>query len=161
MGGVRGEIDVGQQCGEEEPASEPFVDQHRVLAEPAEACSAGEVAFEKRRSVDDAASAAAGPGVMEDSGEFLEPGPQDIVVVRGNSRIAGDAAFARLKLRFFAAVVVHGEHDHAADFAEHGLGVVVGLSATFEVVHLAGKAGVEPFPEFGGRRGANGRSDSD
>ena len=53
MGGlvrsVRRQLDVGEQRGEEQPAPQPFVNEHGVLAEPAEPGEPCVIPFEERR----------------------------------------------------------------------------------------------------------------
>ena len=52
--------DIEQQSAEKEIATQVLVEQHRVLAKPTEAGTAGEIAFQKRRGVHDAPPLAAG-----------------------------------------------------------------------------------------------------
>src|SRR5207249_2940257 len=57
---VRFQFNIEQQGPEKEETSYSLVQKHRILAEPAEASAAREVAFEQRRRVDDATTAAIG-----------------------------------------------------------------------------------------------------
>src|SRR5262249_30909093 len=52
---VRRKFDTKQQRPEEEEAAEAFVEQHGVLAEPAEPCEPSEVALQQRSRVHDGA----------------------------------------------------------------------------------------------------------
>jgi hypothetical protein len=47
------QIRFGQNGGEKEIAASFGMDQHRVLADPTQACSVCEMAFQERRRVDD------------------------------------------------------------------------------------------------------------
>src|SRR5262245_54889086 len=53
-GRIRSQLDVQQQAGEEEVTAEVLVQEHGVLAEPAEASSPGKVALQKWGRVNDA-----------------------------------------------------------------------------------------------------------
>ena len=61
--GSQGKIE--QERAEKEVAAEFLVDEHRILAEPAEPGAAREIAFQKRRGIDDGSAARAGRLVLD------------------------------------------------------------------------------------------------
>src|SRR5690242_12719319 len=57
-GGVRGvvfKLDIDEQCGEEEPASQSLVDEHGVFAKPSQPGQAREIALQERGRINDSA----------------------------------------------------------------------------------------------------------
>ena len=70
-------LEVDQQCPQDGEAAEPAVDQHRVLADPAEPGQPREVAFEQRGGVGHGPAADAGALGLEPVEQRLEPSPED------------------------------------------------------------------------------------
>ena len=69
------QLHIGEQRGEEEPATELLVEQQRVLADPAEPGELRELALQERRGIDDAADLATGHLALQPLGESIEPLP--------------------------------------------------------------------------------------
>ena len=97
-GGVRGEVEGGEDVCEEEPGAEVAVDLHGAFAAPAEAGFAGEVALEDGAGVHVGTLGAAVGG--EEVGEEAELGFDEVVVVV----VPGVTSDSELSLRWLAVV---------------------------------------------------------
>ena len=93
-GGSGCEFDVEEKRAQEEVAAQAFVDQHGVLAEPAQAGAAGKIALQQRGRVHDGPAPAAGLLTLGPSQQPFQPFAEDIVVV-GTLGIAGDLTSVR------------------------------------------------------------------
>ena len=114
--------DVGEEGREQEVAAGLRIDEHRVLAEPAETGSPGEVALRDRRGIDHAPRAAARHAGLEPRREVVDPRPQEVVVVVAPG-IPGHPALPRQAApRIGKRGMVGGEHHHARGAVEEGHG---------------------------------------
>src|SRR5712664_861959 len=92
------QIQVEQEGAEEEVAAEPLVQQHGVLAEPAESRPSGEIAFQEGGCIDDATARAAGNLVLDPGEELVQARTQDVMVI-GPLGIASDTPCVRPRRR--------------------------------------------------------------
>ncbi len=158
VGRIGRQLPVKQQRPQQEVAAVPLVDEHGVLAEPAEPGPASEVAFQQRGSVHDAPAAAARRLALYPGQELIQPLPQHVVVIEAagvTRNSAGTHGLQPLGLRG----VVHPHHDDAAHLGEHRRGMAACLGVAPHVIHLAGEAPGEPVVQtveaVGGRSGGD------
>ena len=156
---ARGQVGVGEQHGQQKITAGRGIDEHRVLAKPAEAGEPAELAFWKGRGIDEAAGAAARHSGLEPGGQRIDPAAQQIVVVVAPGiprhpplpRRARPMMVRRL-VQFMAMPVgggvqgvVGGEHDHAAGAVEQVARVAAERLVLLEPIrHHASMALVEP-----------------
>ena len=96
------QLQIERAGAEEEIAAQALVEQHGVLAEPAQAGSAGEIAFQQRGRVDHAAAATAGRLAAQPGQQAIQPLAENIVVVpaaRVTARRGAVAARVQCKSR--------------------------------------------------------------
>src|SRR5262245_44568692 len=88
---IRLKITIEKQRAEEEVTTTMLVDEHRILADPAEPGSAGEVALEQWCSINDGAPARSGVLGLHPAEEFLQLLSEHAVVIQP-ARVASDLA---------------------------------------------------------------------
>ena len=101
VGGERrigGQLQIEEQGAEEEIAAQPLVQQHGVLAEPAQARPAGEIALQQRSRVHDAAAEAARRLLLQPVEQTIEAIAQDIVIIHPTG-VTSDSTDWRAGLR--------------------------------------------------------------
>jgi len=133
------------------------IQQHRVLADPAEAGHAGKLALQQGRGVDHAAHACPGRQVEVEFGQSAEPGT-DYGVVVGPPRVAGNASLSGRGRARRCAAVGHAQHEDALRPLEDAVRVLAGFHPIRQVVHLARVAGCQPVQEASDAGGPRGRT---
>ena len=134
------EREIEQQGAEEEIAAQLLVDQHRVLAEPAQAGPAGEVALQQRGRVHDASALRARDLGLHPGQQFVQLGAKHVVIIPA-AGVAGDP-WAAARRRF--AVIVHAHHDHAANAGQDRLRMPARRGLSVQVAHVPSKSLVQP-----------------
>src|SRR5262249_25958285 len=119
VGRIRVQRQIKKQRSNKEVASESLVQNHCVLAEPAEAGATGEITFEQRRGVNDRSAAYSRSGLLEFGKELLQPRPQNIVVV-SRLCIACDSAKTRWQavVLLLGRIVIQSHHHDASHFGQ-------------------------------------------
>ena len=159
------EFEVGQQRRQKKETARAWVDQHRVLAEPAEAGEPGKVSLRQRRRIDHAASAAARHAGLQPGPQHVHPAAEQVVIV-GAPRIAGHTATplpcsADIRGAVGARRMVGGEHDHAPHAGKQVLRIGSQRFLMLEPLpHHARKPLIEPLADQLPPRGRPGRGDA-
>jgi uncharacterized protein YqeY len=141
---VGGEVEGGDDFGEEEPGAEAAVDLHGAFAIPAEAGVTGEIAFEDRAGVDVVPLAAAEAG--EERVELPEALFDEVVVVVVPG-VASDAEGAVAFGAFGALPVVGGEDDEGFGFGDEEAGIGAAVEVFGHPGHVAELAVCDPLFE--------------
>ena len=138
---------VGQEGLEQEVAAGSRIDEHRVLAKPAQSGKPAIVAFGERRRIDHASGVASRHPRFEPGREVVEPvAERGVVVVTPG--IPGDAtgpSGQRLTLERLSAAVIGGQHHDALHARQHrGRIPSQRFMAAEPVAHHAGQTGRNP-----------------
>ncbi len=81
VGRVRPQVRVHQQRPQHGEATQTTVNQHGVLADPAQPGEPAEITLQKRRGVSHRPAAHAGTGILQPLHQRVEPTPEDLVII--------------------------------------------------------------------------------
>ena len=78
---VGNQVTIDQERSQDGEASQRPVDQHRVLADPAQACQSGEVAFQQGRCVGEGPAVDSRALLAQPGQQLLELVPEDPMII--------------------------------------------------------------------------------
>src|SRR5437879_1637509 len=84
------QININQQGAKEEVTANLPVQQHGVLADPAQPRAAGEVTFQQRGGIDDGAPVAAGLLFLKPGQQQSEAFPEDVMIINRALSVASN-----------------------------------------------------------------------
>ncbi len=140
---VSNELDIYQQRSQEREASQPAVDEHGVLADPAQAGQAGEITLQERRGVDHGPAANLGTFATQPGQQGFKLVPENAVIIEPTS-VTSDFPLSGARWLGYGLTVNQAGHHHRANAFEKTIGVRADLFMFLEVTHAGPMSGLEP-----------------
>ena len=144
------QVEVGEQRREQKVAAGAGIDEHRVLAEPAQPGEAGEIPLGQRRRIDDRPGATSRHPGLEPRREGIRPRAEQIVIVIAPC-VPRQASPPLLRRGRGGAGrrMVGGQHDHASRPRQERGGMGPQRLVPLEpALHRSGEALTEPAAEL-------------
>ena len=138
---------AGEQGRQDEPTPQPLVDEHRVLADPAQAGQPGEFPLQQRRGVGHASDAGLGGQTAMKIGQLPQAGTQEVVII-GAPGASGDSPLPRLRRDRLGRAVGNGQHQQAPHPRQNVPRMLVGRGPIGHALHLTGHSVGQPLSKM-------------